>query len=155
MIFRKATTEDVPLIIKMIANDELGKTRENYQVPLPQEYYTAFEKIDANSDIELIVVENENKEVVGTLHLTFMQFLTYKGGLRAQIEAVRIRDDQRGIGLGKKLFEWAIERAKQKGAHLIQLTSDKQRPEAIEFYKRLGFKASHVGFKLHFNLKKV
>lgn len=150
MIFRKATTEDVPLIIKMIANDELGKTRENYQVPLPQEYYTAFEKIDANNDIELIVVENEMKEVVGTLHLTFMQFLTYRGGLRAQIEAVRIRDDQRGLGLGKKMFEWAIERAKQKGAHLVQLTSDKKRPEAIEFYKRLGFKDSHVGFKLHF-----
>jgi GNAT superfamily N-acetyltransferase len=150
MIFRKATIEDVPLIIKMIANDALGKTRENYQIPLPQEYYSAFEKIDANPDIELIVVENKTNEVIGALQLTFMQFLTYRGGMRAQIEAVRIRDDQRGKGLGKILFEWAIERAKQRGAHLVQLTSDNKRPKAIEFYKSLGFKDSHVGFKLHF-----
>ncbi len=150
MIFRKARAEDVPHIIKMIADDKLGKLREDYREPLPEFYFTAFDKINANPDVELIVVENEQQEIVGTLHLTFMQFLTYKGGMRAQIEAVRIRKDQRGKGLGKTMFEWAIERAKSRGAHLLQLTSDKQRSESIEFYKALGFKNSHEGFKLHF-----
>lgn len=149
MVFRKATIEDVPLIIKMIVNDKLGQTRENYQVPLPREYYAAFEKISVDPNIELVVVEDENQEVIGTLHITFLQFLTYRGGLRAQIEAVRVRDDHRGKGIGKKMFEWAIERAKHRGAHMVQLTSDKQRPEAIEFYKKLGFNNSHEGFKLH------
>ena len=99
---------------------------------------------------ELIIVENEKFEIIGTLQLSFIQYLTYRGGIRAQIEAVRIRKDQRGIGLGKKMFEWAINRAKEKNAHVLQLTTDKKRPEAIQFYTNLGFKASHEGMKLHF-----
>ncbi|WP_339893310.1 GNAT family N-acetyltransferase [uncultured Algibacter sp.] len=151
MIFRKATENDVSHIVEMIADDELGKTRENFQVPLPNEYIDAFNKINSDDNQELIVVENEKSEIVGTLQLTFIQYLTYRGGIRAQIEAVRIRKDQRGFGLGKKMLEWVINRAKEKKAHVLQLTTDKMRPKAIKFYEDLGFKASHEGMKMHFN----
>jgi GNAT superfamily N-acetyltransferase len=137
--------------VEMIADDELGKTRENYQVPLTDEYFRAFKEINSDKNQELIVVENDNSEIIGTLQLTFIQYLTYRGGIRGQIEAVRIRKDQRGIGIGKKMFEWAINRAKERNAHLLQLTTDKKRPKAIQFYEDLGFKPSHEGMKLHFN----
>lgn len=150
MKFRNATKNDLEHIVAMIADDKLGKKRENYQLPLPKAYISAFEQIISDKNQELIVVENEQNEIIGTLQLSFLQYLTYQGGIRAQIEAVRIRKDQRGKGIGKKMFLWAIERAKEKGAHLIQLTSDKQRPKAIQFYETLGFKASHEGMKLHF-----
>ncbi|MBX2829157.1 MAG: GNAT family N-acetyltransferase [Flavobacteriaceae bacterium] len=150
MIFREATREDVPYIVEMIANDKLGKLREDFKDPLPQKYYDAFQNILKDSNQELIVLENDLKEVIGTLQLSFLQYLTYQGGIRAQIEAVRIREDQRGKGIGEKLFTWAINRAKERGAHLLQLTTDKKRPEALRFYEKLGFKASHEGLKLHF-----
>jgi len=150
MNFRKATEADVSTIVAMIADDELGKKRESFQIPLPKEYLKAFEKIDADENQELIVVENENFEIIGTLQLSFIQYLTYRGGIRAQIEAVRIRKDQRGHGIGKAMFKWAINRAKERNAHLLQLTTDKKRPKAIKFYEDLGFKASHEGMKIHF-----
>jgi GNAT superfamily N-acetyltransferase len=150
MKFRKALKEDVPFIVQMMADDELGKLREDFKDPLPEQYYQAFSNIDNDPNQELIVIENELGEIIGTLQLSFIQYLTYQGGIRAQIEGVRIRNDQRGQGIGEKLFRWAIERAKEKGAHLLQLTSDKQRPDAIRFYENLGFKASHEGVKLHF-----
>ena len=150
MNFRKATKNDISTIVEMIADDELGKTRENFQKPLPKEYLTAFEKINSDKNQELIVVENENSEIIGVLQLSFIQYLTYQGGIRAQIEAVRIRKDKRGIGIGKKMFEWAINRAKERNAHLLQLTTDKKRPKAIKFYEDLGFNATHEGMKMHF-----
>jgi GNAT superfamily N-acetyltransferase len=139
MKFRKATSKDVSIIVEMIADDELGKKRENFKIPLPKEYIIAFENINSDENQELIVVENDGLETIGTLQLTFIQYLTYRGGIRAQIEAVRIRKDKRGLGIGKIMFEWAINRAKDKGAHLLQLTTDKKRPKAIKFYENLGF----------------
>ena len=149
MIFRKATKADIPFIVKMLANDKLGKLREDYRNPLPAQYYSAFENINTDPNQELIVVEYEG-EVIGTLQLSFIQYLTYQGGIRAQIEAVRIREDLRGGGLGQQMFEWAIARAKARKAHILQLTTDKSRPEALHFYEKLGFKATHEGMKLHF-----
>ena len=148
--FRKATKEDLSSIMQLIAADKLGAQREDYQDPLPTSYLEAFKNINEDFNQELIVVENDELEIVGTLQLSFIQYLTYQGGIRAQIESVRIRKDQRNKGLGRQLFEWAIARAKQRGAHLIQLTTDKKRPEALSFYKSLGFVASHDGMKLHF-----
>jgi len=150
MNFRKATENDVSTIVEMIADDELGKKRENFKNPLPKEYLNAFEKINSDENQELIVVENENAEIIGTLQLSFIQYLTYRGGNRAQIEAVRIRKDKRGLGIGKTMFKWAINRAKERNAHLLQLTTDKKRPKAIKFYEDLGFKATHEGMKIHF-----
>src|SRR5690606_17235874 len=114
MIFRKAKENDVAAIVRMIADDELGKERENFQTPLPSEYLKAFEKINSDKNQELIVVENEDFEIIGTLQLSFIQYLTYQGGIRAQIEAVRIRKDKRGLGIGKTMFEWAINRARER-----------------------------------------
>jgi ribosomal protein S18 acetylase RimI-like enzyme len=150
MTFRKATEKDIPAIVIMMANDMLGKKRENYQLPLPIEYLNAFKNIDADKNQELIVLENENSEIIGTLQISFIQYLSYCGSIRAQIESVIIKEDQRGLGIGKKMFEWAINRARQKHANVVQLTSDKQRPRAINFYENLGFKATHEGMKLHF-----
>jgi len=149
--FRRATEKDIHSIVEMIADDALGKQRENFQNPLPQEYMEAFKNISSDKNQELIVLENDKSEIIGTLQLTFIQYLTYRGGIRAQIEAVRIRKDQRGLGIGKKMFEWAIERSKERKAHLLQLTTDKKRPEAIKFYEDLGFRSSHEGMKIHFD----
>lgn len=148
--FRKAKKEDLPAIVAMLANDKLGKLREDYREPLPDTYYQAFSSINKDPNQELMVVLNETENVIGTLQLTFIPYLTYQGGIRAQIEAVRICEDMRGAGLGEKLFKWAIERARAKGAHVLQLTTDKKRPDAKRFYEKLGFIASHEGMKLHF-----
>ncbi|HCE55697.1 MAG TPA: GNAT family N-acetyltransferase [Lutibacter sp.] len=149
MIFRSATKNDVPFIIKLMAYDKLGKLRENYQEPLPETYYDAFEIINSDPNQELMVAEND-KEILATFQLTFIPYLSFQGKLRAQIENVFVREDLTGQGIGKKIFEWAIQRAKERNAHLLQLTSDKQRPRAIKFYEDLGFIASHEGMKLHF-----
>ncbi len=150
MIFRKAEHKDVFHIVQMIANDKLGQLREDFKDPLPSKYYDAFSNIDKDPNQELIVVENESKEVIGVFQLTFIQYLTYQGGIRAQIEGVRIRENERGKGIGEQMFNWAIDHAKKRGAHLLQLTTDKKRPEALKFYEKLGFVASHEGMKLHF-----
>src|SRR5688572_24710725 len=113
MKFRKAQRKDVPFIVEMLANDKLGKLRENYNDPLPEQYYTAFENIEADPNQELVVLEDDSFAIIGTLQLSFIQYLTYQGGIRAQIEAVRIREDLTGKGIGQKMFEWAIERARQ------------------------------------------
>jgi len=133
----------------MLADDELGSERENFTEPLPDSYYTAFERIDKDLSQELIVVV-DSSEVIGTLQLSFIQYLTYQGGVRAQIEAVRIKRNRRGQRLGERMFRWAIDRAQERGAHLLQLTTDKKRPDAINFYEKLGFIATHEGMKLHF-----
>ncbi|MEO9531847.1 MAG: GNAT family N-acetyltransferase [Crocinitomicaceae bacterium] len=148
--FRRATLSDVQAIVAMIADDKLGAQRENYQEPLPQAYLDAFNKIDADQNQELMVVVDDTQEIIGTLQLSFIQYLTYQGGIRAQIEAVRIRKDKRGSGLGTEMFKWAINRAQERKAHLLQLTTDKKRPEALKFYEDLGFVASHEGMKMHF-----
>lgn len=148
MNIRPATASDVSAIVAMLANDKLGQLREDYRDPLPDAYHQAFAKIDADPNQHLVVLEDE-EQVIGTLQLTFIPYLTYQGGIRAQIEAVRIHADYRGQGLGEKLFLWAIEQAKSEGAHVVQLTTDKKRPEAVRFYEKLGFNASHEGMKLH------
>lgn len=150
MIFREAERIDIASIVEMLADDEFGKQREEYKNPLSSKYYKAFKNIVNDDNQELIVAENDKNEIVGTLQLSFIQYLTYKGGIRAQIEAVRIRKDQRGKGFGEILFKWAINRAKERGAHMIQLTTDKKRPDALKFYKKLGFSDTHEGMKMHF-----
>lgn len=149
MTFRKATRDDVPFIVQMLADDPLGQKRERFSDPLPDVYYDAFDRIDSDPNQELIIVENEAGERIGSLQLSFIQYLTYQGGIRAQIEAVRVHKSARNKGVGKQFFLWAIERARQRGAHLLQLTSDKQRPDAIRFYESLGFRATHEGLKLN------
>ncbi|WP_020535115.1 GNAT family N-acetyltransferase [Lewinella cohaerens] len=149
MTIRQAHKEDVISIVAMLADDELGRLREDFREPLPESYYQAFKTIEEDPHQSLMVMV-EQGQVIGTLQLTLIPYLTYQGGIRAQIEAVRIHKDYRGQGIGEQLFRWAIAEAEAKGAHLIQLTTDKKRPDALRFYEKLGFKASHEGMKLHF-----
>lgn len=147
VVFRLATKADLPSIVRMLADDELGSQRERCEDPLPDMYYMAFEQINEDSNHELIVAE-QSGAVIGTLHLMFLPSLSFQGGLRAQIESVRIDESQRGQGLGSEMMKWTIERARKRGAHVVQLTTHKSRAEAHRFYERLGFKGTHLGMKL-------
>lgn len=144
---RQAAADDLEAIVAILADDMLGKSREQ---PGDPAYKAAFEAIAADPNNELWVIEGPDKRVMGTLQLTFIPGISLKGGTRAQIEAVRIVDELQGQGVGRWMFERMIERARERGAMLVQLTSDKQRPDAIRFYQSLGFAASHEGFKLKF-----
>ncbi len=147
-IIRRATRDDVPAIVELLANDPLGKKRERFDTPIRQPYYDAFDAIASDPNHELVVMEIDEK-VAGTIHLTVLPYLTYQGGRRAQIEAVRVDTTRRGDGLGRRLLQWAIDRARERGCHLVQLTTDAARPEAAAFYETLGFRPTHVGMKLH------
>ena len=145
--FRRARRDDLPPIVRMLADDDLGSQRESYKEPLPESYYAAFEQIENDSNHELIVAERDG-EVIGTLHLMFLPSVSYQGGLRAQVESVRVDKRFQNQGIGSEMMSWALERAKQRGAHLVQLTSHKTRVDAHRFYERLGFEGSHLGMKL-------
>ena len=149
-LFRLATLADLPPIVQMLADDHLGNQRERVESPLPASYYSAFEQITKDPNHELIVAE-QNGQVMGTLHLIFLPSVSYQGGLRAQVESVRIDKRFQSQGIGSEMMKWAMERAKQRGAHVVQLTTHKSRLDAHRFYERLGFKGSHLGMKL--NLK--
>jgi GNAT superfamily N-acetyltransferase len=144
---RLAKREDLPAIVRMLSEDELGSQRERYEEPLSEVYYRAFEQIERDPNHELIVAEC-NGEVVGTLHLMFLPSLSYQGGLRAQVESVRVDGSQRGRGLGSEMMNWTIAHARRRGAHIVQLTTHQSRVEAHRFYERLGFQGTHLGMKL-------
>jgi GNAT superfamily N-acetyltransferase len=148
LTFRPAQRADLPDMVRLLADDVLGARREEYVLPLPAAYGAAFEAIARDPNNELVVVEREGT-VVGVLQLTFIPSLTYRGRSRALIEGVRVDASLRASGIGRQLFAWAIERARARACHLVQLTSDKARPDAIRFYESLGFVASHEGLKLH------
>lgn len=137
----------------MLFDDELGKLRETFSDPLPESYYHAFERIDADPHQELIVVVDDQDEIIGTLQLSHISYIAHRGGVVTQVEAVRIRSDKRSQGVGEKMFGWAIARAKEMGSRVVQLTTDKQRPDAKRFYEKLGFVASHEGMKLKLNVR--
>jgi GNAT superfamily N-acetyltransferase len=146
--FRRARADDVPDIVRLLADDPLGATRERYESPLPESYARAFRAIEQDANNELVVA-CRGERVVGVLQLTCIPSLTYQGGWRALIEGVRVDSGERSQGLGKILFEWAIARARERGCHMVQLTTNKARPDARRFYESLGFVASHEGLKLH------
>jgi GNAT superfamily N-acetyltransferase len=143
---RVATEDDLGAIVGLLADDDLGRRREAFADPLPGEYRDAFAAIDTDPN-NLVVVAEDEGEVVGTLQLTFIPNLSFRGGWRAQIEGVRTASGRRGEGLGRALLEWAIEEADRRGCHLVQLTMNRGRGEVVRFYEGLGFDASHVGFK--------
>jgi len=147
VIFRSAGREDLSAIVSMLADDELGRQRERYENPLPDSYFKAYELINNDPNHELIVAELDG-EVVGTLHLMFLPSISFQGGLRAQVESVRVAGKYRGQGIGSKMMMWSIQRAQEKGAHLVQLTTHRSRDDAHRFYEKLGFEKSHVGMKL-------
>jgi GNAT superfamily N-acetyltransferase len=147
VIFRLAKRGDLPSIVRMLADDDLGSQRERYEDPLPESYYAAFEQIERDANHELSVAELGG-EVIGTLHLMFLPSLSFQGGLRAQVESVRVDKLYQGQEIGSDMLKWSIERARKRGAHVVQLTTHLSRTDAHRFYERLGFKGSHLGMKL-------
>ncbi|MFJ9612693.1 GNAT family N-acetyltransferase [Streptomyces noursei] len=141
---RRATEADLPAIVAMLADDTLGASRESPDDLAP--YRTAFATLDADPKQHLVVAERDGR-VIGTLQLTVIPGLSRRGATRTIIEAVRIHADERGSGLGTELVEWAVAESRRLGCQLVQLTSDATRLDAHRFYERLGFEASHLGFK--------
>jgi ribosomal protein S18 acetylase RimI-like enzyme len=145
--FRKATVDDLAVIITMLADDELGRSRENAELPLDLAYLNAFHAISADPHQHFILAECEG-EIMGFFQLSFIPGLSRRGAWRGNIESVRIAKSQRNKGLGEAMMRHAIALCRTKGCATVQLTSDKQRTAAHRFYGRLGFVASHEGFKL-------
>lgn len=145
--FRHATEKDLTAIVDMLADDDLGRQREDPGPPLNPKYRDAFNAINKDPNQYLAVVEDDDG-IAGCIQLTFIPGLSRTALWRGQIESVRIAASRRGSGLGQQMFEWAIQECKQHGCGLVQLTSDKTRPDAIRFYESLGFAASHEGMKL-------
>ncbi len=145
--FRSAVDDDLPAMISLLADDEIGKTREDTSSPINPAYQDAMQNILSDPNNDLIAITKDGA-LIGMLQLTFIPYLTHTGSWRCLVEGVRVRKDYRGLGIGTKAFQWAIDTARVRGCKLIQLTSDKRRPKAIAFYESLGFSASHEGFKL-------
>jgi GNAT superfamily N-acetyltransferase len=147
--FRRARRADLGAIVELLADDELGGSREQVGPgPLPASYAAAFDAIDGD-EREVLVVADHDGEVVGTLQLSFLPSLTYGGAERAQIEAVRVAARLRGQGVGRRMLEWAVDVVRGRGCRIVQLTTDKRREDAARFYESIGFVASHEGMKLH------
>jgi ribosomal protein S18 acetylase RimI-like enzyme len=150
LVFRPAERADLIAVVGMLADDDIGARRESFD---PDEtepagaYRRAYEAIDANHD-ELLVVGCIGDEVVATLQLTLLHHLSHRGAIRAQIESVRVARSFRGRGIGHQLMEWALTRARERGARVAQLSTDKSRVDAHRFYETLGFRATHEGMKL-------
>ncbi|MET7861367.1 GNAT family N-acetyltransferase [Streptomyces sp. NPDC005318] len=142
---RPAALTDVPAVVAMLADDPLGAQRESPDDLAP--YHAAFERIADDPNQHLVVAVREGT-VVGTLQLTVIPGLSRRGSTRSIIEGVRVHADERGSGLGTQLIGWAVDESRRQGCQLVQLTSDATRADAHRFYERLGFTASHVGFKL-------
>jgi GNAT superfamily N-acetyltransferase len=138
---------DLPALVAMLADDALGATREDASLPLDPGYTRAFAAISADPNQFLAVAERDGA-VVGTLQLTFIPGLSYKGGWRGQIEAVRVAASQRGQGLGERMIRWAVGECRARGCRMVQLSTNMTRADAHRFYERLGFSRSHFGYKL-------
>ncbi|GAA2021267.1 GNAT family N-acetyltransferase [Terrabacter terrae] len=145
LVIRPATRDDVPAIVAMLADDPLGAARED--VTDVQAYDAAYDRVDGDPAQHLVVADRDGT-VVGTLQLSVIPGLSRRGATRSVIEGVRVARGERGTGLGTELVTWAVEESRRLGCSLVQLTSDASRTDARRFYERLGFVASHVGFKL-------
>lgn len=144
---REARREDLSEIVRLLADDPLGGSREGNQNPLPSAYFDALAAIAEDPNNEVLVAALAG-QIVGVLQLTFIPSLTHTGSWRAQIEGVRVAAEYRGQGIGTQLVNWAIELAQAKNCRLVQLTMDRRRERAGGFYRRLGFVATHEGFKM-------
>lgn len=142
---RPAAPDDIPAIVAMLADDPLGAHRESPDDLTP--YTAAYKRLASDPNQHLMVAVRDGR-VVGTLQLTIVPGLSRRGALRSIIEGVRVHRDERGSGLGTRFIEWAVDESRRQGCQLVQLTSDTSRTDAHRFYERLGFTASHVGFKL-------
>jgi GNAT superfamily N-acetyltransferase len=146
---RRARREDIGKIVAMLADDALGHARERIETPLPDSYFRAFAKLDADPNIKLVVAE-EAGVVVGCLHLCILPGLSSQGASRGLIEDVRVDSTRRGRGIGELLVRWAVDEARTQGCKLVELLTHNTRVDAQRFYERLGFARSHVGMTVRF-----
>jgi ribosomal protein S18 acetylase RimI-like enzyme len=147
---RRARRDDVGFIVAMLADDRLGSARERLEDPLPPSYFRAFEAVDRDPNIQLVVAENSDGAVVGCLQLCILPGLSSQGASRALIEDVRVASHCRSRGIGEQMVQWAVAEARTKGCKLVELLTHNTRVDAQRFYARLGFQASHVGMTLRF-----
>lgn len=149
LVLREAVRADVPALVSLLAQDQLGARRDGIANAADlRAYEAAFEEIDRDPAHLLVVAGTPADTVAGTLQLSFLPGLARRGSRRAQIEAVRVAESQRGQGLGSAMIRWAVDEAARRGCTLVQLTTDKGRADAHRFYERLGFVATHEGMKL-------
>ena len=149
IIIRPARRDDVMAIVTMLADDHLGRARERLDEPLPDSYYNAFARLDADPNIQLMVAE-EGGVVVGCLQLCVMPGLSSQGASRGLIEDVRVASHRRSRGIGEQLVRWAVAEARARQCVLIELLTHHTRVDAQRFYERLGFSRSHVGMTIRF-----
>ena len=149
VVIRPARREDVPAIVAMLADDHLGRARERVEDPLPLLYYQAFERVERDQNLTLVVAESEGR-VVGCLQLAVLAGISSQGGMRGLLEDVRVAADCRSRGIGEQLVQWAIAEAKARGCNLVELLTHQSRVDAQRFYKRLGFSLSHAGMTVRF-----
>ena len=147
---RRARRDDVGVIVGMLADDPLGSARERLEDPLPPPYFRAFEALDRDSNIQLMVAEDGDGAVVGCLQLCILPGLSSQGASRGLIEDVRVATPCRSRGIGEQMVQWALAEARAKGCKLVELFTHNTRVDAHRFYKRLGFQPSHVGMTLRF-----
>ena len=150
VIIRRARRDDVAIIVGMLADDALGRGRERIERPLPASYFAAFEQVDGNPGIQLIVAEDDEGNVVGCLQLCVLPGLSSQGASRGLIEDVRVDTHCRGRGIGEQMVQWALNEARAKGCILVELLTHNSRVDAQRFYERLGFTRSHVGMTVRF-----
>jgi ribosomal protein S18 acetylase RimI-like enzyme len=150
VIIRRARREDVGAIIAMLADDRLGGPRERIEDPLPQCYFTAFETVERDANIQLVVAEDGEGAVVGCLQLCILPGLSSQGASRGLIEDVRVASHCRSRGIGEQLVQWAMTEARAGGCKLVELLTHHTRVDAQRFYERLGFARSHVGMTVRF-----
>ncbi|WP_326816864.1 MULTISPECIES: GNAT family N-acetyltransferase [unclassified Streptomyces] len=145
MILRTATHADLPAVLALLADE--NRVVDPASVVVDEAYEKAFADIESDPRNEMLVLV-DGDTVLGCLQATYIPGLGKRGEERALIEAVRIRADRRGDGLGRELMKQAVDRARLRGCALVQLTSNKRRADAHRFYESLGFDRSHEGFKL-------
>jgi ribosomal protein S18 acetylase RimI-like enzyme len=146
---RPARREDVPAIVHMLADDALGAARERIENPLPESYFRAFETVERDPNIQLVVAE-QGGAVVGCLQLCILPGISSQGASRGLIEDVRVASDRRGRRIGEQLVKWAVAQARGRGCTLVELLTNNSRVDAQRFYERLGFARSHVGMTIRF-----
>jgi GNAT superfamily N-acetyltransferase len=145
--FRRAVSDDLPTIVALLADDPIGRTRENAGPQLDTRYHEAFAAIERDPN-QLLAVAERSGHVIGVLQLSFIPGLSRRGMWRGQIEGVRVAAGERAGGIGRAMLKWAVEECRRHGCGLVQLTSDKRRSAAHGFYEALGFEATHQGYKL-------
>jgi ribosomal protein S18 acetylase RimI-like enzyme len=147
---RRARREDVTAIVGMLADDPLGSGRERIEDPLPAAYYQAFERVDRDPNLQLVVAVDGEGAIVGCLQLAVLPGLSSQGASRGLLEDVRVASHCRSRGIGEQLVRWAVAEARANGCGLVELLTHQTRVDAQRFYERIGFARSHVGMTIRF-----